>query len=315
MINKIYILQFLLIIPFLSFSQDFNFDKISSDLKKIKSKRTSSKKTFVESQTLNEVLLHDNPKQNIEYSTYYINEDLKTNNTFTNIDFEALALVNSLDEQNRLNSLNLNEQEKRVRLEIVKNPIKAFEYGKDNNFKLTKKFRKQFGLSKKVNYWYHKIPHKSLFTLLENTQYVYENISIDGIKTQLTIAVPISSEKIKEINPNYNIINIEENFRSKKKLGLDSISGLFFHKRELIRKTLGNLNVFQWTQVVENAKEKRILDYYTFVKEINENKLYFSLMVVFDGDSQKVNFEKLEGRKYYFKDFIEKTLSTINILN
>ena len=112
-----------------------------------------------------------------------VNVSGNVNKTVTTIDYGALRLANAQKEKNRLESLKYsNNQQKNKAIEIAQNPIKAFDYGKDNSWVMDKKTAKSFGFSKGTVY-YHKIPNKSLFSSIPG--YEYRNESEDGIVTEI----------------------------------------------------------------------------------------------------------------------------------
>ena len=262
-----------------------------------------------------------------EYSTYYGNYDINVKNkvdvsgnvnvnkTITTIDWGALAQANAINEQNRLNQLQyLSEQDKLASLEIAKDPSKAFDYGTDNNWKVPKKTKKILGLDKKLKILYHKIPHHSLFNKVGNIGYGYENISVEGIKTRLVINNIYSLEKFKELVPDFDI-NIEKYLSYEDiQLGVDTETDIFIHKKDLRRKNVGDISGFCGTIIYEDKYEKKIIDDYISVGTFNEKKYVYFVQVTFIGDTKEVSFEQLEGRKYFFRNFIEKTVSTVQML-
>ena len=101
-----------------------------------------------------------------------VNVSGNVNKTVTTIDYGALRLANAQKEKNRLESLKYsNNQQKNKAIEIAQNPIKAFDYGKDNSWVMDKKTAKKFGFSKGTVY-YHKIPNESLFVSLNGYSYM-----------------------------------------------------------------------------------------------------------------------------------------------
>ena len=139
-----------------------------------------------------------------------VNVSGNVNKTVRTIDYGALANANAIREQNRLANLQYaNEREKQAVLAIAKDPSKAYDYGRDNNWKLDRKSRKNLGWEKPLKYMYHKVPHESLFIRSGSTGYTYENTSQDGITTQIIIYNIVNIKKILEQNPDYNT-NFEE---------------------------------------------------------------------------------------------------------
>jgi len=263
-----------------------------------------------------------------EWSNYYINANVNhninkkvnvsghINKTITTIDFGALAQANALNEQNRIENIKyVNERERQESYEIAADPSKAFDYGTDNDWRLPRKVKKMFGWDKKLKTFYHKIPHKSLFYSSGNEGYSYENISSEGIKTQLTIDVVQSLEKLEENESAWNDdIDLEEYLQYENWIiGLDLATGIFCHKKEIKRKKVGPISGYCGTLVYEDKYEKIILDEYFSIGEFKGKKYRYFTKVKFIGDKTELSFEQIEGRRYYLRNCIEKIISTLNM--
>ena len=244
-----------------------------------------------------------------------VNVSGNVNKTVTTIDYGALANANAIREQNRLASLQYaNEREKLAVLAIAKDPSKAYDYGTDNNWKLKSKDKKALGWEKPLKYMNHKIPHKSLFIRSGTTGYTYENISVDGITTQIIIYNITAIDKIKETAPNFNI-NIEEaleytNLTVGEINNFGNIEG-FLHKTDIDRANIGGLNGFCGTLVWEDKYEKVITENYQAIGSVKAVNYLLSVKVRYKGNTDEVDFEQLEGRRYYFKPLVKKLISTI----
>ena len=115
-----------------------------------------------------------------------VSGNVNVNKTITTIDYGALAAANATRARNRIEALKIeNEQERNAMIAIASDPSKAYDYGIDNNWKPNGKVAKKYGF-KKFTY-YHKIPHKSLFSRVNNG-YNYQNISKNGIETLLRLS-------------------------------------------------------------------------------------------------------------------------------
>ena len=112
-----------------------------------------------------------------------VSGDVNVNKTVRTIDYGALRLANAQREKNRLEQqMYANEEQKRMALEIASNPLKAFDYGTDNNWPMDKNNAESMGFKKNTIY-YHKIPNKSLF--VQTNGYNYRNESEEGVITEI----------------------------------------------------------------------------------------------------------------------------------
>ena len=112
-----------------------------------------------------------------------VSGNVNVNKTVTSIDYGALRMANAQREKNRLEQqIYANEEQKRMTLEIASNPLKAFDYGTDNNWVMDKDNAESIGF-KKGTIYYHKIPNNSLF--VKTVGYNYRNESEDGVLTEI----------------------------------------------------------------------------------------------------------------------------------
>jgi hypothetical protein len=265
-----------------------------------------------------------------QYSTYYgtglinskqvnsnINLTSKVNSTITSIDYGSLALANAEREKTRLQSLQYaNELEKQRALEIAANPMKAFDYGRDNRWDMKKDIAKDFGYKKLT--WYHKIPHNSLFTPFsgERVGYNYRNVSEDNIVTVITLEAVLNInglEKgpLKDTLTDYFklLLNNPEQYA---KFNQDTVGTIlsyekaFLHKKEIKRANVYGIDGFKTTLIYE--------DDYELVIEDNFNaSIYGKILrasVKYKGEKGEVTFEQLEGRRYYLKRLCEQIIAT-----
>jgi len=245
-----------------------------------------------------------------------VNVSGNVNKTVTTIDYGALANANAIREQNRLANLQYaNEREKQAVLAIAKDPSKAYDYGTDNHWKLKSKEKKILGWKKPLKYMYHKMPHESLFIRSGSNGYTYENTSQDGVTTQIIIYNIINVDKIREVNPDFNT-NFEEvyeyaNFTEGELNDLGGGSESFLHKKDIDRANIGGLSSFCGTLIWEDKYEKTITENYSVIGFNNKESYLIAVKVRYKGDTDEVNFEQLEGRRYYFKPFVKKLISTI----
>lgn len=244
-----------------------------------------------------------------QYSNYYniyktvdVNQKVSVSGNINTIDYGTLALANAQREKNRLeNQKYADERAKDIALSIANNPMLAFDYGtqidlvskKDevNNFK---------------KYTYHlRIPHPSLFTHIKGGE--FENVSDDGVRTELIIFLPM-------YNKNKVEVNVEENQKYNKlivgQLNKDGNESLFLHKKNIERANVFGVGGFRGTLIFEDDYEYRITDNY---QSYSTDGVFYNVKVRYRGSKNEINFEKLEGRRYYLKRLIEKIISTASI--
>ena len=270
-----------------------------------------------------------------EYSNYYgtydvnvnaninkkVNVSGNINKTITTIDYGALANANATRERNRIESLKIaNERDKDAMIAIANDPSKAFDYGIDNNWKVNRKFAKSLGFKKFT--FYHKIPHNSLFTRINNG-YNYQNISGNRVETIIQLFGAYSFKYVIKKNPNKFLLSI-------KKIGLEEtmrmedievgkinnapsldINNGFIHKKELNRATVFGLSGYVSTVIFEDDYERVIIDYYNS----KSGDFQSGARVTFKGDKDEVTFEDLEGRRYYFNKLIERTIGSAQYID
>ena len=269
-----------------------------------------------------------------QYSRYYgtvdvnanvnvnknINVDgtVNVNKTVKTIDYGALSLANANRETNRIEASKIaNAKDREAMTAIANDPSKAYDYGKDNNWIPKKKIAKGYGFKKFT--FFHKIPHESLFSRVNNG-YNYQNISDSGIETLIEIKgiwniyVLKDNSFTKEVKEK----GLEETMKfNKVKEGIihnDSSLGLnnaFIHKKDLNRSTVFGLPGYVSTVIAEDDYELIIIDYYNAKK----GDLLSGSRVTFKADKDEVDFEELEGRRYYFRKLIERTIGSASFVD
>lgn len=264
-----------------------------------------------------------NTNSNVNVSAnvnHNVNGSIFEYKTINTIDYGALQLANAQREKNRLEQQRFaDERQKQMALEIIENPIKAYDYGswftistKDKkkwNKEDLKKIKENTGFKDfRVDYV---LPNGLLFTLLN--AYQLQNISSEGIKTEIYIYPPF-------YNKNKNIIDIEKDFE-KSEVGKEieqpddenKIRKVMFHKKELNRATVYGIKGYRSTYVWEDKYEDGITDNYMYYSENLGNGFQVFIKVRYYGNKSEIDFEKLEGRRYYLKPLIEKIVSTAKI--
>lgn len=257
-----------------------------------------------------------------QYSSYYHvyqtsdvnvnhNSQINVEKTVRTIDYSALAQANALAERNRLENSKYNdEKELRIALEIAQDPLNAFTYGRDNNWEV-KASDKRYGV-KRCTY-YHKIPHKSLFT--KTSGYTYRNESNDGVVTTIDFRelgyMPV-------VNPESSLMNYFGNVEGWFKEISNFYAGKtykdhgFVHHVELNKATVFTHDGFVQTLIHEDDYEKTIRDHYAV---ITSNGFAYAVMVEFSGNKNLVSFEQLEGRRYYMGRLCRQIVATAQFKN
>jgi hypothetical protein len=254
-----------------------------------------------------------------QYSSYYGRYDVNSTvnvtgsvtKTINTIDYGSLALANAEREKNRLQSLQYtNELDKQHAIEIALNPMKAFDYGVDNTWEAKVKEAQVYGFTKFTQY--HKIPHPSLFVRTQG--YNYRNVSDNNIVTEIELigAININGLKDETLKNKYLeaykvlLVNPEEYAKfDNHKVGTD-IDGIFLHRKDINKAKVFNIDGFKGTMIYEDKYEIVIKDnYYASI-----NGVIFEAGVRYKGDKDEVNFEDLEGRRYYLKKLCEQIIAT-----
>lgn len=263
-----------------------------------------------------------------QYSTYYgsydvnvnsdvnvnanIKKDVNVTKTVTTIDYGALANANATNERNRIESLKIaNERDRDAMLAIANDPAKAFDYGKDNSWVATRKEAEGYGFKKFT--WYHKVPHKSLFS--STGGYNYQNISDNYVTTEIELRGAFRIGTLKDKNVKMilqrNYEGILKNLEEFAKLPMHTVGEIsdgtgYIHKKEIKKTKLYGINGFKSTLVYENDYEIVIKDTYLTTRD----GIIYTAGVRYKGDKDEITFEELEGRRYYFRRLADKIIST-----
>lgn len=277
-----------------------------------------------------------------QYSTYYgaydinanINQNVNVtqdvnvsgniNKTIQTIDYGALRLANAQREKNRLEAQVYSDNlQKNQALEIASNPIKAFDYGKDNYWVMDKKNAENLGFSNRSTY-YHKIPNEALF--VSTGGYKYRNESIDGVITELefndvrslfstTYFLKLKKDEKKQIFDSWKpyLGKTEEYVKallSQSKVGEKSEDGIFTHKNDINKAKVFGFEGYVYSWFYEDDYEFVIKDNYYV---IGENGVFIQTGVRYRGDKDFVDFEMLEGRRAYLKRLCDQIIATAYI--
>jgi hypothetical protein len=262
-----------------------------------------------------------------QYSTYYnvdvnqrvnanINQNVNVsgivyeNKTITTIDYGALQLANAQRESNKLEKIKYaDEQQRRISLEVASNPVKAFDYGEQNIFTIKGKDAKAAGfMSFKMS---HKVPHSSMFVYAGAGR--LENVSQDGITTEIIFSLPLYNKK--ELYKNFNVvIDVEKTAKMEMmqvgQLNNNGDGEIFVHKKEVNRANVFGTKGFKSTIIWEDNYQYTITDNFQSYDSSEKNGVLYFVKIRTYGSKNEVNFEKLEGRRYYLRQLIEKIIST-----
>jgi hypothetical protein len=265
-----------------------------------------------------------------QYSTYYLNANVNSNinaninhnvngvvyerKTITTIDYGALALANAQKEKNKIEISKINDEKlKQIAVEIAENPIKSYDYGYENTFNVEKKDAKKFGFKSFTMSYI--IPNEILFTQAGSGR--FENVSEEGIVTEILINAPFYNSEKKEID-------------LEKLMAMDSLivgkevevlgnnnkkNKIFVHKKDLNRATVYGIKGYKSTLIWEDKFELAITDNYISLNENKGNGYKNFVKVRVYADKDNITFEQLEGRRFYFERLIEKIISTAMIYN
>jgi len=234
-----------------------------------------------------------------------VNKSVTIRKTIKTIDYGQLALAEAEKEKNRLEKLRFaEEKEKFIAMEIAADPIKAYDYGNQNDWKNTgdRSGFTKFTLG-------HRQPHPSLFTNLKG--YNYQNISRNNITTEIQIWSP--KYTLGEISPHPSDLELLElgveaycKFDGNWKVGTVSSKGNFLHKQDVNKVKVFRHPGFSRTRIYEDDYEYVIEDNFYAVY----NGIVFQADVKYIGDKDEISFEDLEGRRYYFKSLCNQIIST-----
>lgn len=262
-----------------------------------------------------------------QYSTYYnanVNQNVNANvninknvnvsgtvfeyKTISTIDYGALQLANSQREKNRLENIKYaDEQQRQISLEVASNPLKAYDYGQQNTFNVKGEDAKPYGFRNFV--MSYKVPHNSLFVFAGAGR--LENVSQDGITTEIIFSGPIYNKENIEID-------VEKNAKMEEmtvgQLNDDGEGGkIFVHKIGVDRATVYGVKGFKNSLIWEDNYQYTITDNFQSFDPTQKNGVLYHVKIRTYGSKNEVNFEQLEGRRYYLRQLIEKIISTATI--
>ena len=193
-----------------------------------------------------------------------------------------------------------------VRLQVPKDPSKAYDYGTEFTVSGSRKDLKPYGF-KSLTITGRK-PHPTLLKEIGVSKYI--NISDDNITTELVVTPPVYLAKTDEINKQWGGITVDTEKFIKNlngKVGSYNEEGKYFlHKADINRANVNGQKGYVKTTAREDDYELKITD--LFLAE-NDGIMYYAL-VTYTGDKDDTTFEDLEGRRYYFDKLIKLLVST-----
>ena len=253
-------------------------------------------------------------KQNINVSG-----KVKTESTIHTIDYGALAQANALQEANRLKRKQYNDQRaKQIGIDIANNPIIAYKYGRPALHQTLRSWAINRGIRPKYGVFFI-APNAAIFDRLEYNQ--FRNVSSSGVTAEFSIELPykylsmITNPKVKEIWSEEQLENFKLRENNPREVALPSwmekgsdYTWGYLHDIELYTANIYGSDGFRGTIKYEDEFNIYIED--TYVAALKSG-LYGSgkIIVSYKGDKRSSTFEELEGRRYYLKPLIEKTIA------
>ncbi len=273
-----------------------------------------------------------------QYSSYYINSVSKIDaninqnisgtvfehKTIRTIDYGALQLANVQRERNRIDLQKYtDERQMQISTDISLDPLKAFDYGYWNNFCSDDK--KQVSKEQEAGYksmthfksfcMSYLVPHPFLF--ISTSQGKAQNTSDNGIVTEILMFPPSYNENNEQIDleKRWKLENLIVGQENEGKDENQNTTKSYLHKKELNRATVFGIKGYRSTLILEDDYEYKITDNYISLNTNVGNGYVAFVKVRYFGDKDEIDFEQLEGRRYYLKPLIEKIISTGKVFN
>ena len=247
------------------------------------------------------VNVNKNINQNI-----HVGGAIYENKTVTTIDYGALAEANANMQRLQFEQQKyVDEQQRQIALEMAANPLKAYDYGHNLNMNVEGKVAASYGF-KKYSYTY-RIPHKDFF--YEAGEDILENISANGIKTEIIIYAPhynIYNQKIFD-KPDISFIK-EDTINNVGPSG----EPIYVYKKALVKSMVFGHAGYKTTLIWEDDYQYCITDNYQSHR-YDGNGISFFVKVRTYCSKEDADFEQLEGRRYYLRPLIEKIITTARI--
>lgn len=157
----------------------------------------------------------------------------------------------------------------------------------------------------------YRVPHNSVFVFAGAGR--LENVSQDGITTEIIFNPPLYN--IENIYEDLKIeVDVEKNAKMENMVVgqlNDEIDGkIFVQKKEVNRATVYGVKGFKGSIIWEDDYQYTITDNFQSYDPTITNGVLYSVKVRTYGSKTEVNFEQLEGRRYYLRRLVEKIIST-----
>lgn len=252
--------------------------------------------------------------------THNVNGTIYENKTITTIDYGALQQANAMRERNALEQQKFNdERQKEIAVEIANDPKRAFDYGtwfsidtKDKKNIAKDDIKKIKEISGLKNFRFdYLIPNSLAFNFLN--AYRLQNVSKDGVVTDIYFFLPQYNKDKKIIDVEKDFENVDVGKEVEQSDDNNKMIKIFNHKKDLNRATVFGNKGYRSTYAWEDKFENHITDNYTFYNENFGDGVLYLVKIRYNGDKDDVDFEKLEGRRYYLKPLIEKIIATARI--
>ena len=252
------------------------------------------------------VNVNKNVNQNI-----HVGGAIYESKTVRTIDYGALAEANANMQRLQFERQQYeDEKQRRIALEMAANPLKAYDYGQNGGtYTTTGKAAEEYGFKKySVTY---RVPHKDFFY---PTRYGrLENISPDGIVTEIIMYSPMYNVyNLPNIQPSIAEFNkqVKENAVNQ---WSDDDQPIYVYKKSITNTTVWGVAGYKFTMIWEDEYQYCITDNYESFDSNVKNGISYNVKVRTYGTKEDTTFEKLEGRRFYFRPLIEKIISTAKI--
>lgn len=250
-----------------------------------------------------------NVKKNINQNIH-VGGAIYENKTVTTIDYGALAEANANMQRLQFERQQYeDEKQRRMALEMASNPVKAYDYGQNGGtYTTTGKEAQLYGF-KKYSITY-RVPHKDFFYPTGYGR--LENISPDGIVTEIIMYSPmynVFNLPNMQPNPTEYLKNVKEHDIM---VSYDSIP-IYVYKRSVVKTTVYGVEGYKMSMIWEDEYQYCITDNYQAFDYNVGNGILYTAKVRTYGSKEDTTFEKLEGRRFYFRPLIDKVISTAKI--
>lgn len=261
-------------------------------------------------------MIHKKPN-----NTLNVNQNVRSrstiNKTVRTIDYGQLRAAEALKEKNRLETaIYTDEKERLIALEIAAEPLKAYDYGRQNKWDCLTPCVPHWACSSPCEKFgfiaftlAHRRPSDVLFADIGN--YTYQNISRDNITTEIDLEAP--QDPLGQMEPSKYKLKVSElgaevycKNTDNWKVGTLDKDGNYLHKQVVNKVKVFRHSGFLRTRMYEDDYEYVISDKFIAVYD----GIVFDARIKYSGDKDEITFEDLEGRRYYFRRLCNQIIST-----